>query len=569
MPQSRRQSTILITWAVLAALALAPSVSAQEDGTISGTVRDATGAVLPGVTVEVRSTAAGGAVQTAITDVTGMFTITALQSGTYNVALTLPGFSTFVRDGVKISAGATVALDVVMSVEGIQQHVVVVGSRAQPRSVTESPVPIDAIPFQDIVRQGGTSLDYQLRTLVPSFNVATHPISDAATLVRPASLRNLAHDHTLVLVNGKRRHRSSVIAWFAGVTDGAQGPDISTIPSIALRQVEVLRDGASAQYGSDAIAGVMNFLLKDDRAGGSLEFNTGTYRAGDGNAYNFAGNVGLPLGQTGFANLSLEYGNADPTNRSVQRADAAALIAAGNTAVADPVQIWGNPTIEDDLKLFGNFGYLFASGLQVYGHTNYADKKVTEGFYFRNPNSRANIYSLDGGQTLLIGDVLAANGRGSANCPTVAIADNVPDQAALAQVFADPDCFSFQEIAPSGFTPQFGGDVSDMSAVVGLRRLATNGLTWDASASYGAHQSDFFFNNTVNASLGPDTPRDFDPGLYRQEEVNLNFDVSYAATDMINIASGAEWRDERFTIGAGGRPSWDVGPYAVQGLVKS
>ena len=232
-------------------------------------------------------------------------------------------------------AGATVALDVVMSVEGIQQHVVVVGSRAQPRSVTESPVPIDAIPFQDIVRQGGTSLDYQLRTLVPSFNVATHPISDAATLVRPASLRNLAHDHTLVLVNGKRRHRSSVIAWFAGVTDGAQGPDISTIPSIALRQVEVLRDGASAQYGSDAIAGVMNFLLKDDRAGGSIQFNAGTYRAGDGDAYTVAGNVGLPLGQSGFANLSLEYGNADPTNRSEQRADAAALIAAGNTAVAD------------------------------------------------------------------------------------------------------------------------------------------------------------------------------------------------------------------------------------------
>ena len=112
----------------------------------------------------------------------------------------------------------------------------VVGSRAQPRSVTESPVPIDAIPFQDVVSQGSTTLDYQLRTLVPSFNVATHPISDAVTLVRSASLRNLSHDHTLMLVNGKCRHRSSVIAWFAGVTDGAQGPDLSSIPSIALRQ---------------------------------------------------------------------------------------------------------------------------------------------------------------------------------------------------------------------------------------------------------------------------------------------------------------------------------------------
>ena len=236
--------------------------------------------------------------------------------------------------------------------------------------------------------------------------------------------------------------------------------------------------------------------------------------------------------------------------------------------VADPAQIWGNPTIEDDLKFFGNFGNTLASGVQLYGHTNYAEKKVTEGFYFRNPNSRQNIYSLDGGETLLIGDVLQAQGVGSANCPTVTVTDDVPDPAALARVFTDENCFSFQELLPGGFTPQFGGVVSDMSVVGGLRRVADGGLTWDASASYGSHQSDFFFRNTVNASLGLDTPRDFDPGLYRQEEVNLNFDVSYAATDMVNIAGGAEWRDERFEIGAGGRPSWEVGPYAAQGFVS-
>ena len=453
----------------------------------------------------------------------------------------------------------------------LETELVVVGSRAQPRSVTESPVPIDAIPLQDVVRQGSTTLDYQLRTLIPSFNVATHPISDAATLVRPVSLRNLAHDHTLVLVNGKRRHRSSVIAWFAGVTDGAQGPDISTIPAIALRQVEVLRDGASAQYGSDAIAGVLNFQLKDARQGGSVEFNTGTYRAGDGDSYAIAGNVGMPLGKSGFANLSVEYGNSDPTNRSVQRADAAALIAAGNTAVANPAQIWGNPTIDDDVKFFGNFGHLFSNAVQLYGHTNYAEKKVTEGFYFRNPNNRANIYSLDEGQTLLIGDVLDARDGvvdGSASCPTVRISDNVPDPGALARVFEDPNCFSFREIAPGGFTPQFGGVVTDMSVVGGVRGVLGKGMTWDASASYGAHESDFFFNNTVNASLGPDTPREFDPGLYRQEDTNLNFDVSYAATDMVNLAAGTEWRNERFEIGAGGKPSWEVGPFAAQGFVS-
>ena len=391
--------TVLALVLVFAVGVFAPGVASAQDATIAGTVTDATGGILPGVAVEVRD--AAGTAQVTVTDGTGQFTFSGLAPGTYDVMFTLSGF-TVPAQVVEASAGATAVLDVEMAVGGLAAQVVVVGTRAQPRSVTASPVPIDAIPLQDVVRQGATTLDYQLRTLVPSFNVATHPISDAATLVRPASLRNLAHDHTLVLVNGKRRHRSSVIAWFAGVTDGAQGPDISTIPSIALRQVEVLRDGASAQYGSDAIAGVINFLLKDDRSGGSLEFNTGTYRAGDGDAYTMAGHVGLPLGDTGFVNLSLEYGNADPTNRSVQRADAAALIAAGNTDVADPAQIWGNPTIEDELKLFGNFGHLFANQMQFYGHANYAEKKVTEGFYFRNPNNRANIYSLDDGATLLI-----------------------------------------------------------------------------------------------------------------------------------------------------------------------
>ena len=539
--------------------AFAKETAGQEERCLEVRVLDPSSASIQGATVTIGD-------REEKTGDSGVATFCGLGSGPHWVIVSAENFQ--VDEGSVDQSEGMVAITLQALLE---TELVVVGSRAQPRSVTESPVPIDAIPLEDVISQGSTTLDYQLRTLVPSFNVATHPISDAATLVRPASLRNLAHDHTLVLVNGKRRHRSSVIAWFAGVTDGAQGPDISTIPAIALRQVEVLRDGASAQYGSDAIAGVINFLLKDAREGGSVEFNTGTYHAGDGDSYTFAGNVGLPLGETGFANLSLEYGNSDPTNRSVQRADAAALIAAGNTHVADPAQIWGNPTIEDDVKFFGNFGHLFSNGTQIYGHTNYAEKKVTEGFYFRNPNNRANIYSLDEGQTLMIADVLDAQDGvldGSANCPTVRITDNIPDQAALARVFEDPNCFSFREIAPGGFTPQFGGVVTDMSVVGGVRGVLANGLNWDASASYGAHESDFFFKNTVNASLGPETPREFDPGLYRQEDVNLNFDLSYAATDMIHIASGTEWRNERFEIGAGGRPSWEVGPYAAQGFVS-
>ena len=148
------------------------------------------------------------------------------------------------------------------------ESMVIVGTRARPRSVLESAVPIDVLPSDDFVKQGSTDLPDLLRNLVPSYNVNAQPIADAATVVRPANLRGLAPDHTLLLVNGKRRHRASVIAWLGnGLSDGAQGADLSPIPSIALKQVEVLRDGASAQYGSDAIAGVMNLQLKDSYEG--------------------------------------------------------------------------------------------------------------------------------------------------------------------------------------------------------------------------------------------------------------------------------------------------------------
>ena len=141
------------------------------------------------------------------------------------------------------------------------------------------------------------------------------------------------------------------------------------------------------------------------------------------------------------------------TNRSASRNDAIALIAAGNADVqSDTPQVWGSPDIDDDLKLFGNFGYTTAGGAQVYSHTNYASKRVTGGFFFRNPNTRGGVYSLDGGETLLIGDALLAAGMGSANCPTVVVTANVADPVALQQVFDDPNCFSFRERFPGGFT---------------------------------------------------------------------------------------------------------------------
>ena len=450
---------------------------------------------------------------------------------------------------------------------GFTEETVVVGSRAEPRSATESAVPVDVLSASDLLSSGTGDLKDQLRTIIPSFAVNTQPVQGASTVVRPAMLRNLAPDHTLVLVNGKRRHRSSVVDWHGGngVAYGSQGPDISVIPAIALRQVEVLRDGAAAQYGSDAIAGVMNFQLKDAASGGSVEVNTGMYGAGDGESAQFAGNVGLPLGARGFANLSLEYGNANPTDRTAPRRDAAALIAAGNTHVrSERPQRWGDPDVDDDLKLFGNFGYALPSGVELYAHTNYASKKVTQSFFFRNPNSRLGVFSIDGGRTLLVADVLAAEGRGSAHCPTVAVTDDAPDPVALQEVFDDPNCFSFQELFPGGFTPQMGGTATDASLVAGVRGSTAGGFDWDLSGSVGAHRTDLFIRDTVNASLGPASPTAFDIGANRQRDVTLHFDTSYAVSDRIHLAAGAEWRDEQFAILQGDREGWLVGPYARQ-----
>jgi len=445
------------------------------------------------------------------------------------------------------------------------EEVVVTGTRRAARSVFESAAPIDVIGGDEFRNQGASDMSTLIRNAVPSYNVNSQPISDAATVVRPANMRGLASDHTLVLVNGKRRHRAAVISWLGnGVNDGAQGPDISVIPSIALKQVEVLRDGAAAQYGSDAIAGVINFILKDDSEGGSVEAKYGEYTEEGESLYAIAGNIGLPFTSDGFFNASFEYGESDATDRSIQRNDAAGLIAGGNTDVANPAQVWGNPDITDDLKTFFNMGLSLNDNMEAYAFGNYASKTVEGGFYFRNPDTRSAVFA-NGDGNRLVGD---ETGDMSGNCPTDLATD---DAAGLAAVIADPNCYVFNEDFPGGFTPTFGADTEDFSLVLGTRGTTEGGLAWDISGGIGYNDADFFIFDTVNASLGSTSPSAFDPGSYTQLEKNFNIDVSYPvavsflASDL-NIAGGFEWRDEEFEIGIGDEASWQVGPLADQGF---
>jgi iron complex outermembrane receptor protein len=450
----------------------------------------------------------------------------------------------------------------------------VLGSRKQPRSEANSPVPVDIISGEEFHNQGLTDVLDQIRTVVPSLNVNQQPISDAATLVRPANLRGLPPDSTLVLVNGKRRHRSAVITFLgSGLSDGSQGPDLSVFPSIALSQVEVLRDGAAAQYGSDAIAGVINFNLKSDSEGGSLEVMSGQHYEGDGTTAQIAGNIGLPFSPQGFANLSFEYREADATDRSVQRGDAAAVAASGNTFVPNPAQIWGSPEVKRDFKLIANLGLELNDDLDWYLFGNTASRDIDGGFYYRNPTSRAGVFSGDGGETLLIGDLTGAG------CPSIALRDAAgalrPFSAVNSQVGALPaNCYTFFRDFPGGFTPRFGGVVRDASLVTGVRGTTASGLRWDASASQGRSEVDFYIYNTVNASLGPNQPEGyrFNPGANEQTETNFNldlvkvFDTSWTEYGL-SVAGGLEWREEKFEAFNGDQASFEIGPLASQGFL--
>lgn len=463
-------------------------------------------------------------------------------------------------------------VSVVQAQEGADEtieEIVTTGTRRAARSADNTPAAVDVIGADELQNQGDTDMANLLRTSVPSYNVNTQPISDAATIIRPANLRGLAPDSTLVLVNGKRRHRAAVISFLGGgISDGSQGPDISVIPAIALKQVEVLRDGAASQYGSDAIAGVINFVLRDASEGATVEAQWGETYEGDGAQYKVAANVGFPLGQDGgFLNLSGQYAQVDATSRSVQRDDAAALIAAGNTAVADPAQIWGQPNVNDDISFFVNAAIPLSDQAELYGFGNYADREVEGGFFFRNPTNRPAVFSNDGGATLLVGD-LTSDGSGA--CPTIPITGGVPDPTLLAQVVADPDCFVFNELFPGGFTPRFGGTVTDTSVVAGVRgELAFGtGLSYDVSYSVGQSDAQFFINNTVNASLGPNTPTSFKPGEYIQTDNNFNLDFSYGIpvasfASPLNLAFGYEHRKEEFEIVAGDPQSYEIGPLAA------
>ena len=486
--------------------------------------------------------------------------------------------------------------------EELIEEIITTGTRRADRSAADSPVAIDVIGATEFAQNSSADVQDMLRTSVPSFDVNTQPISDAATIIRPANVRGLSPDNVLVLVNGKRRHRGSVISFLGGgISDGAQGVDISAIPSLALKQVEVLRDGASSQYGSDAIAGVINFVLRDEAQGAEVYVNYGSTFDNDGSNYRVAGNIGLPLGNSGFVNLTAELNDVEGTVRSVVRDDVQAMIDAGYTPAEDFQTInsytsevphyWGQPDVEDDIKFFFNSAFELSESAEIYAFGNYAERTATGGFFYRTPlaatsgGQRSGVYRgplvdatgtevANGVPSLLVGDL-----DGGTSCvdgiPLGGAGGLTPDPDILAAVVADDNCFSFIETIPTGFVPRFGGDNEDMSIALGIRGEVGmgNGLGYDFSVYNGSNRTDFFIRNTINASLGPNTPRDFVPGGQEQTETVVDaafvYGVDAGMASDLNVAFGAQYRKEEFDLYAGDEASWTLGPLADQGFSSS
>ncbi len=494
------------------------------------------------------------------------------------------------------------------------EEIITTGTRMAERSAADSPVAVDVISGNDIRMNASSDLQDMLRTAVPSFNVNTQPISDAATIIRPPNVRGLSPDNVLVLVNGKRRHRGSIISFLGGgISDGAQGVDISAIPALAVKQVEVLRDGASSQYGSDAIAGVINFVLRDNSEGIDLQAKYGSTFESDGDNIMIAGNVGLPLGDSGFINITGEFRESDGTVRSVVRDDVQAMIDGGYTAPSDFLTVnsytaevphyWGQPDVSDDFKLFVNAAVELSDSAELYFFGNYGERNVEGGFFYRNPtgpdrgDQRGGVYQgpwvdlngtsvavdADGDpidpanafHSVLVGD-LDGLGVGGACIDGIPINGAIPDATILADIVADTNCFSFIETIPTGFVPRFGGDNEDSAFALGVRGEFNlgSGLSYDFFAQQGSNRTDFFIRNTINASLGPNTPRDFVPGGQEQTETMFGANFVYGfdtgmASDL-NVAFGTEYREEEFDLFAGDPNSFALGsPLADQGFSSS
>ena len=456
-------------------------------------------------------------------DVTGLESLTIIAIG-------------FSSKRINIAAGQTEATVTLAPIQTIES-VVVVGTRSIGRRALQAPVPIEVVNREQLSLTGQSETGRVLQMLVPSFNFSSSTISDGTDALRPATLRGLGPDQTLVLVNGKRRHKSALLHVNTSVGRGTAGTDFNAIPAAAIERIEVLRDGAAAQYGSDAIAGVINIVLKDDVDTGDADIYWGQTYEGGGDTWNGNANYGMKVGESGFLNLTAEWRERARTNRAGltgerqynwidvdpgRPADKVLEIENDDGTVTEK-PVWFDSreyTFErqnfrigdsDSSQKVGfyNFGLPLAEGLEVYSFGGHSSRQNNSAGFYRRANQASRTVT---------------------------------------------------EIHPDGFLPEINTDIGDTSLALGLAWThETTDLNVDVSVNHGLNTFDFFISNSLNASYGASSPTSADAGGFELSQTAFNLDVTYPfdyQSSLVNLAGGIEFRRQGYGIHAGEPLSW-------------
>ncbi|MCF6140692.1 TonB-dependent receptor [Flavobacterium sp. K77] len=490
---------------------------------VSGVVKDNSGNTLPGVNIVEKGTQNGVS-----TDTDGSYKIKVKDGAT--LVFSYVGFN-------KVERAATEAtINVVMSEEGGQNlnEVVVTGTRTAPRSNTTSALPIDVLSSKDLTSTGQATFDKALQYKIPSFNTVQTPVNDATSLLDPYEIRNMGPSRTLILINGKRKNLSSLLYVQTSPGRGETGSDISAIPTDAIEKVEILRDGASAQYGSDAIAGVMNIILKKNTNGPSVTMRSGMTSEGDGEMIGISLNNGSEVGEKGFINYTVDFSKVNLANRpgkvdaAGEAADFGASLADVQSFLAlkpDAGNINGSPETAA-AKFLVNGGFGLSDDTSLYYNAAYVYKKVNSFANYRTPYWRT-----------------------------------LADYPFLADFFGNGTAASYK-----GYVPTFTGDLNDYNATLGYKAVK-NGWNTDASITVGGNSQTYSVENSFNRSDIQDedgnnvylenSPITFKPGGTSFNHIVGNLDISKNLSDQVSIGFGSEIRTETFEVTEGDKASWD------------
>jgi iron complex outermembrane recepter protein len=483
-------------FAALGSLLAASPLVAQGTGVVTGRVTDAhTGAPLIGARVGIT-----GSIVATTTGANGAYRLR-VNAGTVELRASAIGYG-LSRTTLSVAADSTVVHDVALEPAPVAlEELTVTGTRAPARSAGDAPVPVDVLTEAEIKSSGRTETAQIIQMLAPSFNFPRTSIADGTDHTRPATLRGLAPDQVLVLINGKRRHPSALINVNGTVGRGSGMVDLNAIPASAIERIEILRDGAAAQYGSDAIAGVINIILKANAAS-ELSGVAGTTTTGDGEVLQGALGLRLPVGPRGFLQLTAEYRHRNPTNRA--GLDARPQYFPGdprNTGTPRATSWQGDGEVLDRM-VFANAAYTLGRSVELYGFGGIAIRDGDAWGFFRRPLDDRTVRALH----------------------------------------------------PDGFLPQIHSDISDLSGVVGLRG-DWQGWRWDLSANGGLNGFTFRVLNSNNVTLGAASPTTFYAGKLEAGLLSFNLDaarsVAVGLATPLNVAFGAEYRRDNYEITPG------------------